>query len=183
MGIKPRVWYDADENGNIPDDAPALCATNLNRIENNLYKALKKDIGCISFYCNTVVPDGWLYCDGRAVSRELYSDLYDCIGETFGAGDGLSTFNIPDLRGEFIRGWNNSSDGIDANRGFASKQDATRFTDDSFGSRYVSDGEDSGTVSESTGGYSMLRNEKSIGIRPNNIALLPCIFTGVFSDD
>lgn len=47
------------------------------------------------------VPEGWLRCDGAAVSRTTYSNLYEVIGETFGAGDGTQTFNIPDMRTRF----------------------------------------------------------------------------------
>jgi microcystin-dependent protein len=45
------------------------------------------------------VPAGWLLCDGRAVERGQYVDLFDAIGTAYGAGDGSTTFNLPDLRG------------------------------------------------------------------------------------
>jgi microcystin-dependent protein len=48
--------------------------------------------------------DGWLYCDGSAVSRSTYSVLFGIISTNWGVGDGSSTFNIPDLRGAFLRG-------------------------------------------------------------------------------
>lgn len=44
-------------------------------------------------------PEGWLLCDGSAVSRATYSDLFAAIGTTYGAGNGSTTFNLPDLRG------------------------------------------------------------------------------------
>ena len=44
------------------------------------------------------VPGGWLICNGTAVSRTTYSDLYACIGETYGPGDATTTFNLPDLQ-------------------------------------------------------------------------------------
>lgn len=50
------------------------------------------------------IPAGWLLCDGRAVSRSEYSNLYNAIGVAWGEGNGSSTFNIPDLRGLFLRG-------------------------------------------------------------------------------
>lgn len=50
------------------------------------------------------IPDGWMLCDGRAVSRSAYSNLYRSIGVCWGEGDGSSTFNLPDLRGMFLRG-------------------------------------------------------------------------------
>jgi microcystin-dependent protein len=51
-------------------------------------------------------PSGWLLCDGSAISRTTYSALFDIIGTTYGTGDGVNTFNIPDLRGRFILGKN-----------------------------------------------------------------------------
>ena len=48
-------------------------------------------------------PKGWLFCNGAAVSRATYADLFEKIGTSFGAGDGSTTFNVPDLRGVFIR--------------------------------------------------------------------------------
>lgn len=50
------------------------------------------------------IPSGWLLCDGRAISRSEYLNLYTAIGTSWGEGDGSSTFNIPDLRGMFLRG-------------------------------------------------------------------------------
>ena len=49
-------------------------------------------------------PDGYLKCDGSAVSRTTYSDLFGLLATTYGVGDGSGTFNIPDFRGEFLRG-------------------------------------------------------------------------------
>jgi microcystin-dependent protein len=50
------------------------------------------------------VPGGWLICDGSAIIRGQYPDLFDAIGTAFGAGDGTTTFNLPDLRGRFPMG-------------------------------------------------------------------------------
>jgi phage-related tail fiber protein len=66
-------------------------------------------------------PGGYLLCNGAAISRTTYADLFAAIGTAFGAGDGSATFNIPDLRGEFLRGWDNSR-GIDSGRAFGSLQ-------------------------------------------------------------
>lgn len=49
-------------------------------------------------------PDGFLACDGSAISRSSYSELFAAIGTTWGSGDGSTTFNLPDLRGAFLRG-------------------------------------------------------------------------------
>lgn len=55
-------------------------------------------------YGATTAPTGWLLCDGSAVSRTTYSALFAVIGETAGEGDNATTFNVPDLRGRFLRG-------------------------------------------------------------------------------
>lgn len=50
------------------------------------------------------IPDGWMLCDGSAISRTNYANLYKAIGVCWGTGDGATTFNLPDLRGMFLRG-------------------------------------------------------------------------------
>lgn len=65
-------------------------------------------------------PVGYLECAGQAVSRADYAALFAVIGTSFGAGDG-STFNLPDMRGEFVRGWDHGR-GIDAGRALGSGQ-------------------------------------------------------------
>jgi len=66
-------------------------------------------------------PSGWLYCDGQAVSRTTYAALFAIISTTYGAGNGSTTFNVPDLRGVFIRGHDNGR-GLDPSRGFGTYQ-------------------------------------------------------------
>lgn len=67
---------------------------------------------------------GALLCDGSAISRASYADLFAIIGTTYGAGNGSTSFNIPDLRGEFIRGLDNGR-GVDSGRTLGSYQHAT----------------------------------------------------------
>ena len=50
----------------------------------------------------TAAPTGWLYCDGSAVSRATYATLFSVIGTHYGAGDGVTTFNLPDCRGRVL---------------------------------------------------------------------------------
>ncbi len=69
----------------------------------------------------STLSDGWLLCNGAAISRTTYADLFATIGTTFGAGNGTTTFNIPDLRGEFVRGFDKGR-GIDTGRVFGSQQ-------------------------------------------------------------
>lgn len=63
--------------------------------------------GSVTPFATDQPPDGWLACNGQAVSRSQYPRLFQRIGTRFGAGDGQTTFNLPDLRGEFVRGWDN----------------------------------------------------------------------------
>jgi len=54
--------------------------------------------GIMAPYAAASAPSGWLLCNGQAVSRSTYADLYTAIGTTWGVGDGSTTFNLPDLR-------------------------------------------------------------------------------------
>lgn len=77
--------------------------------------------GTITWHAANTPPTGYLKANGAAVSRDTYSALFAVIGTTFGAGDGSTTFNVPDLRGEFVRGWDDAR-GIDTGRVFGSAQ-------------------------------------------------------------
>ena len=61
-------------------------------------------VGTISAFGGSTAPDGWLLCQGQALSRTEYASLFSVIGTSFGSGDGSTTFNIPDLRGKFAEG-------------------------------------------------------------------------------
>ena len=71
--------------------------------------------GFVMPFAGITPPSGWLKANGVAVSRTTYSALFGAIGTTYGAGNGSTTFNVPDLRGEFIRGWDDGR-GVDAGR-------------------------------------------------------------------
>ncbi|CAI2936165.1 phage tail protein [Aminobacter niigataensis] len=77
--------------------------------------------GIIAPYAGNAAPTGWLKCNGQLVSRETYSALFGAISTAWGVGDGATTFALPDLRGEFIRGWDDGR-GVDAGRAFATFQ-------------------------------------------------------------
>lgn len=82
--------------------------------------------GAVLYFAGQTAPSGWLKANGAAVSRSTYAALFAAIGTTYGAGDGRSTFNLPDLRGEFVRGWDDGR-GVDSGRTFGSQQgDAIR---------------------------------------------------------
>ncbi len=142
--------------------------------------------GSIAFFARSTAPAGYLKANGATVSRTTYTALFTAIGTTFGAGDGAATFNLPDLRGEFPRGWDDGR-GVDKNRAFGSAQlDAlqdhahayirpliTTDTDrGSASSLYSIDDHETGvTGSVATGaGY-----RTATETRPRNVALLACI--------
>lgn len=62
-------------------------------------------------------PAGWLKCNGDAVSRETYAELYALVGDLWGAGDGVTTFNVPDLRGRTVIGAGTGTGLTNRNRG------------------------------------------------------------------
>lgn len=71
--------------------------------------------GTVQYFANTTVPNGYLECNGAAVNRTTYAELFAAIGVTYGPGNGTTTFNLPDLRGEFIRSYDNGK-GTDPSR-------------------------------------------------------------------
>lgn len=76
------------------------------------YQKASKQIqssGIIMPWGATTLPSGWIKCDGQSYLRSEYPDLFSSIGTKFGAADGTH-FNVPDLRGMFLRGTNNSRD-------------------------------------------------------------------------
>lgn len=72
-------------------------------------------VGTVIDYAGSTAPDGWIICDGRAVSRTDFAALFAVVGTTFGNGDGSTTFNVPDLRGRVVAGLDNMG-GSAANR-------------------------------------------------------------------
>lgn len=86
------------------NNQPAVNDTNLNTLQ----QLIKQDIvgtiggdtmpvGAIIQFGSSTIPTNWLECDGSAISRTTYQDLFNTIGITYGQGDGFTTFNLPDL--------------------------------------------------------------------------------------
>ena len=71
-------------------------------------------VGTILTFAGNTIPTGYLLCDGQAVSRTTYAKLYSVIGDTYGAGDGTTTFNLPNLIDKFVEGSNTAGTEIDA---------------------------------------------------------------------
>ena len=93
---------------------------NLNKIEDGIATALSRgggglDIGAIIPFSGDIssIPDGFMLCDGSAISRTTYATLFSIIGTTYGNGDGSTTFNLPDLRGRTIVGVDTNDSSFD----------------------------------------------------------------------
>jgi microcystin-dependent protein len=78
-------------------------------------------VGTVIWVAANKLPKGYLKCNGQAISRSTYSELFSFLGTIYGEGNGTTTFNLPDLRGEFIRGWDDGR-GIDKSRTIGSSQ-------------------------------------------------------------
>lgn len=141
----------------------------------------------IAYFARSSAPTGWIKANGALLSRTTYANLFAAIGTTFGAGDGSTTFAIPDLRGEFIRGWDDAR-GVDASRNFGSWQgyaveahthpppagysyvtSTTMTTDGPIDGSTTVTGYDRDLGTANSGSYGS--NET----RPRNVALLACI--------
>lgn len=77
--------------------------------------------GALMDFAATSVPSGWLACNGAAVSRTTYAQLFGVIGTLYGPGNGTTTFNLPDFRGKFKRAWDDGA-GVDPGRAFGTVQ-------------------------------------------------------------
>ncbi len=82
----------------IRDVSEALEAAQSKRVK--LTNLSVGPVGAVIQYAGTSAPNGWLLCQGQAVSRAIYEELFAAIGTIYGAGDGSTTFNLPDLRGK-----------------------------------------------------------------------------------
>lgn len=82
-------------------------AVNLNQLNSSSYTIL--GIGDIKASVRSANHGNWFLCNGQAISRETYADLYSIIGTNFGPGNGVTTFNLPDYRGKFLRGLGGNS--------------------------------------------------------------------------
>ena len=138
--------------------------------------------GAVMTFAMNTAPTGWLAANGDLVSRTTYATLFSAIGTTFGAGDGTTTFQLPDLRGYFARGMDNGR-GVDTGRVFGSNQDATGIADQVL--QTVSLGYDNNdgplynpvSINSSSGYAGTNRTISKFKVRPYNIALLYCIKT------
>ena len=115
--IKTSDLYISKSDTNVGNN-PATDTTNWKRLVSNEEAV---PAGAVQYYAMTSPPTGWIVCDGSLVLRSTYAALWSAIGTTFGAGDGTTTFGVPDLRGKFIRGFDDGA-GVDPLRAFGSSQ-------------------------------------------------------------
>jgi microcystin-dependent protein len=142
----------------------------------------------VIYVAQSAAPTGYVKANGAALSRTTYAALFAAIGTTFGVGDGSTTFNVPDLRGEFLRGWDDGR-GVDSGRVFGSAQGEVvgthshrlwRNTINTSGNNppsYTSSGimgDTSGTATYS-GSTNLVEDHTGVENRPRNVALLACI--------
>ena len=139
--------------------------------------------GAVVSFASSVAPVGYLECDGRSVSRATYPELFDAIGTTYGDGDGSTTFLLPDLRGEFIRGWAHGKS-TDSGRALGSfQEDAIEFHDHDTLSSALEGTDDNilysgGRTSTTPPMNTVTTNDNKRGAsetRPRNIAMMYCI--------
>ena len=131
--------------------------------------------GTVIHVARSTTPAGYLKANGAAISRTTYAYLFAAIGTTFGAGDGSTTFVVPDLRGEFLRGWDDGR-GADSGRAFGSAQaDDLKSHTHSLPQQSTGQGSVGGTghPSGATGANSGATGGTET--RPRNVALLACI--------
>jgi microcystin-dependent protein len=131
--------------------------------------------GEIKSFAMSSCPGGWFEADGSAISRTTYANLYANLGTAWGVGDGSTTFNLPDARGQFLRGWDHGR-GVDTSRAFASTQA------DDFKS-HTHSGAPSGSIGVNTSSSAFIPSGASgttgatggTETRPKNIAILYCV--------
>lgn len=133
--------------------------------------------GTLAHFAGSAPPAGWLRRNGAAISRTAYAALFAEIGTTYGAGDGATTFNVPDDRGEFVRN-------LDDGRGVDSGRGAGTFQAGQIESHAHLVGEpsypipSSGSWSLRAAGSSATATSSYVGgneTRPRNVAYLACI--------
>ena len=140
--------------------------------------------GAVQFFARNTAPNGWIKANGAALSRSTYADLFTAIGTAFGVGDGSTTFTLPDMRGEFPRGWDDGR-GIDSGRAFGGFQQGTShyFTNTGFrvqGDQLTENAERAFTTTAyntiTVSGTLNFNDSRTFSFsRPRNIALLACI--------
>ncbi|UOO82757.1 tail fiber protein [Uruburuella testudinis] len=185
-GQRVVLWRDRSDAVNLNDTNKFATSKAVKAAYDAAARAAP--VGTVAFVAGTTTPAGWLKANGAAVSRTTYAALYAAIGTRYGAGDGSTTFNLPDLRGEFVRGWDDGR-GVDKSRVLGSRQaDEVRSHNHANGifnqmlrppySGSLTGGDAGGSGSEQAVGTGDAAEIKAYGgaeTRPRNIALMAVI--------
>ena len=98
-----------------PDERRGILYPATNRItppsSSHTFEARGVKTGVVELFAGTSIPDGYLLCNGAAVSRTVYADLFEVIGTVYGTGDGSTTFNLPDMRNRYPIGAGDNAPG------------------------------------------------------------------------
>ncbi|EGV38475.1 phage tail protein [Neisseria weaveri] len=121
QGDKILLWSDRRDAVDLANSQTVATSQAVKTVNDKAEQAAPP--GTIVAYSGTTAPPGWLKCNGANVSRATYAALFAVIGTTHGAGDGRTTFTLPDIRNEFIRGLDDGR-GLDSSRALGSKQTA-----------------------------------------------------------
>jgi microcystin-dependent protein len=132
--------------------------------------------GAVQAFAMNSAPSGWLAADGTAVSRATYAALFAAISTTYGAGDGSTTFNLPDLRGYFVRGSGTNSDGAAAGTFGAKQADELKSHTHTVDAKGVNANTNFAAGSFPSGAQTLTTSATGgTETRPKNIAMLYCI--------
>ena len=191
--IENQAATNTDPSGGVNilvSGDPQLLTTNM----------ISEPVGSVLWFPADTPPVGYLECNGQSVSKTTYAALYNVLSSSVGGspwGETSTTFNLPDLRGEFIRGWSHGRSGVDTGRAFGSSQSGSNaphthltVANDAFPTnsdiydvtrKYTAKvGPISSTAYYSLGGVATVptvgeTTSQGTEARPRNIALLPCI--------
>ena len=157
---------------------------------NNLHAATKQyvdeisadtPVGTVMYFAASSAPIGWFECDGRNLDTQSFPDLFAAIRYTYG-GSGVN-FRLPDLRGEFLRGWDNGR-GIDSGRAFGAlqadiiKNHTHPIPVDlplAYGGTFMGTCQRGATAPGPGVNATLAQTGSGTETRPRNVALLPCI--------
>jgi len=130
-------------------------------------------LGTVLPFAGATAPEGFMLCDGTELLASDHADLYAVIGTVWGHGDQIATFNLPDLRGEFVRGFD-AGRGVDADRVFgAAQSDEIKEHDHGIGVAGTVSGACQGGANFVPTGLVKTRSDNTGGTetRPRNIAM------------
>lgn len=97
---------DSAAHPGLIESIRSLAVSSAESARSSAVSEAKVPAGCVmAFAGGGTAPSGWFICDGHEVSRVAYPALFAAIGVTYGSGDGSTTFNLPDFRGRFLRGY------------------------------------------------------------------------------